>query len=189
MSQTKAELRQKLKAQRAALDSTKYQELSRIIIKKCSKIIPWQTTKKIHMYLPVQERREVDTWSLLELAFEKGLMAVVPVMYEGEMLAMPVKPETTWRKNQLGIPEPVATKPLGSDARFDVIIVPMLGFDRARHRIGNGGGHYDRFLASQAGAMKIGLSYEDCCCGDEFQHEPHDIALDYVVTEAGVISG
>jgi 5-formyltetrahydrofolate cyclo-ligase len=65
---------------------------------------------------------------------------------------------------------------------FDVIIVPMLGFDASLQRIGWGGGYYDKFLAAQPQAIKIGVCYSI----GEVEHipaEPHDVPLDMIVTE------
>lgn len=66
-----------------------------------------------------------------------------------------------------------------------MIIVPMLGFDGALHRLGYGGGYYDRLLARQATARKIGLCY-DLGRLEQLPVEPHDQPLDAVITENGV---
>jgi 5-formyltetrahydrofolate cyclo-ligase len=65
---------------------------------------------------------------------------------------------------------------------FDVIIVPMLGFDTSLQRIGWGGGYYDKFLATQPKAKKIGVCYS---IGEveRIPAEPHDIPLDMIMTE------
>jgi len=68
---------------------------------------------------------------------------------------------------------------------FDVILVPMLGFDSSCQRIGHGGGWYDRFLAQNPRALKIGVCFEDFKVA-QVPRESHDIKLDYVVTEAQV---
>lgn len=67
----------------------------------------------------------------------------------------------------------------------DVIIVPMLGFNRRKYRLGRGGGFYDRLLA-QNNALTIGLAFAD----DErqFEPEPHDIPLNHIITEQEIIS-
>jgi len=66
---------------------------------------------------------------------------------------------------------------------FDIIIVPMLGFDtKTLHRVGYGGGYYDRFLADQAGAKKIGVCYETGRVG-KIPAGPHDVPLDMIITE------
>jgi 5,10-methenyltetrahydrofolate synthetase len=70
---------------------------------------------------------------------------------------------------------------------FDAVIVPMLGFDpRTLHRLGYGGGYYDRFLAAQPAAHKIGVCYEIGKV-EGLPNEPHDIPLDMIITELGKI--
>lgn len=64
---------------------------------------------------------------------------------------------------------------------FDIIIVPCLGFSESRYRLGWGGGFYDKFLAAQPNALKVGLAYSDSLIN--FNPEPHDIPLDIIVTE------
>ena len=65
--------------------------------------------------------------------------------------------------------------------RPDLILVPALAFDRAGYRLGRGGGYYDRLLSGATG-MKTGVGY-DCQIFDAIPCEPHDIGVDYVVTE------
>ena len=71
---------------------------------------------------------------------------------------------------------------------IDVILVPGVVFDRAGRRIGQGGGYYDRFLASLAQAqrpMTIGLAFE-CQLVDRVPTDEKDMPVDVLVTEAGM---
>lgn len=76
----------------------------------------------------------------------------------------------------------------------DVILVPALGFDYAGNRLGYGKGHYDRYFASldnHATMRKIGLTYahivdEISLKVDALPKDPHDVSMDYILTEAGV---
>lgn len=66
------------------------------------------------------------------------------------------------------------------------ILVPLLAFDRAGHRLGRGGGYYDRTLAAHPHAVRIGLAY----AGQEqagIPTEVHDMRLQHILTPAGVI--
>lgn len=67
------------------------------------------------------------------------------------------------------------------EKKYDVVLVPLLGFNKQGFRLGHGGGWYDRFLATQPQALKIGIGWEDSLV--EFTPEPHDIPMDIVVTE------
>lgn len=63
----------------------------------------------------------------------------------------------------------------------DVAFVPLIGFTQDCDRLGQGGGHYDRWLAEHPGRITIGLAW-DVQLVEELPVEPHDIALDAVVT-------
>jgi len=63
----------------------------------------------------------------------------------------------------------------------DVVFVPLIGFTPALDRLGQGGGHYDRWLAEHPGALAIGLAW-DVQARDTLPREAHDMALDAVVT-------
>ena len=71
--------------------------------------------------------------------------------------------------------QPIPSEP------FDVIVVPVVGFDRDNNRLGLGGGWYDRFLAGQPDARKIGVAYAWALVPEGLPVEPHDVRLDRVV--------
>jgi 5-formyltetrahydrofolate cyclo-ligase len=64
----------------------------------------------------------------------------------------------------------------------DLIIIPLLGFDAALNRIGQGGGHYDRYLAAHPHAVRIGLAWEGQRV-DSIDVRPWDVPLDALLTE------
>ncbi len=76
-----------------------------------------------------------------------------------------------------------SVQPRGDAAELvpDVLIVPLVGFTARGQRLGQGGGHYDRYLAQHPHILPIGLAW-DCQLVDELPVEPHDIALKGVVT-------
>ncbi|MGF6569800.1 5,10-methenyltetrahydrofolate synthetase [Paraburkholderia fungorum] len=70
----------------------------------------------------------------------------------------------------------------------ELLFIPCVGFDADGYRLGYGGGYYDRTLAAWPGSKQpvtVGIAYEACRTQD-LQREAHDIALDLIVTEAGV---
>jgi 5-formyltetrahydrofolate cyclo-ligase len=77
-----------------------------------------------------------------------------------------------------GTGQPAATAPLVTP---DVLFVPLVGFSATGARLGQGGGHYDRWLAAHPEVPAIGLAW-DCQLVDELPHEPHDRPLTAVVT-------
>jgi 5-formyltetrahydrofolate cyclo-ligase len=71
----------------------------------------------------------------------------------------------------------------------DVLLVPLLAFDKAGYRLGYGGGFYDATLAklrAKKPIIAIGVAYADQEVAD-VPHEAHDMKLDYVMTEKGIV--
>lgn len=186
----KSALRQDLLHSREQLTPAQIDDASRHITARCIQLIPWDKTSSVHTYLPIPNRNEVSTWPLLDYIWHHRpeVETAIPVMQEGHLRSAAIGSQTQLRKNQFGFSEP--EKPLVYDAAhtFDVIIVPTLGFDRHGSRLGYGQGHYDQFLASQPPAITVGLAYSALEVSDGLPTEPHDVPLDYIVTENEVIS-
>jgi 5-formyltetrahydrofolate cyclo-ligase len=68
----------------------------------------------------------------------------------------------------------------------DVLLVPLLAFDRRGHRLGYGGGYYDRTLAALPGAVALGIGYAAQEL-DEVPAGPEDAPLAAIATEAGLV--
>jgi len=129
----------------------------------------------------------------------KGEFAIRPLMRElhkrGGHPALPVvarareplefhrwHPGVTMVRSVYNIPVPEDTPRV----RPDVLVVPLVGFDAAGYRLGYGGGYYDRTInALQPHPLLIGVGYEMSRL-DTIHPQPHDIPMDYIVTEAGV---
>lgn len=91
-------------------------------------------------------------------------------------------PETPMRSGQYNIPEPQGTAAVTPD----ILLIPCVGVDRKRYRMGYGGGYYDRTLAALSPRPQaIGIAYADTVV-ESIAPQAHDIALDRVVTEDGI---
>ena len=83
----------------------------------------------------------------------------------------------------MGIPEPAYPR-LADPAMIDVVLVPGLCFDVCGGRLGYGAGVYDRLLPKlRAGTLRIGLAYDFQLSQARLPQEPHDLLMDYIVTE------
>ncbi|MDR0861448.1 MAG: 5-formyltetrahydrofolate cyclo-ligase [Oscillospiraceae bacterium] len=130
--------------------------------------------------------REPDTHELIHSAFGMGKTVALPVtMPDGSMTARIVNDVTSLSIRNLGIPEPDDTRPPLLPEEIDLIVVPAVAFDRRGYRLGRGGGFYDRYLARTSGCS-VGLAREGLL-RDCVPVEPHDMAVDCVVTERGVL--
>ncbi len=130
----------------------------------------WQQTfaepVRVHCFLPILRRNEVDTWPVIRWLWQQpSVDVVVPVtdFAGGGMVHVALRADTPLFTNSYGIPEPDP----GQGAQFrpedmDMVLVPLLVADQQGHRVGYGGGFYDRFLAQcRPDCLKTGLSFFD----------------------------
>ncbi|CAN5830359.1 5-formyltetrahydrofolate cyclo-ligase [soil metagenome] len=87
--------------------------------------------------------------------------------------------------HRFGFLQPAADSPILPPRSVDVVLVPGLAFDRQGRRLGRGAGYYDRFLAGLA-ADKVALTTQSRIV-EEVPSEPHDVAVDWIATESGVV--
>ncbi len=128
---------------------------------------------------------EIDLRPLWHALHGRGCVVVLPqTPPRGEALVFRV-----WSPGAEMVAERFGTlRPVGAVAVPGLIFAPFLAFDRACHRLGYGGGYYDRTLAGLAGVPAVGLGFSGLAV-DSLPVGPHDRALDAVVTELGVTAG
>lgn len=129
-------------------------------------------------------RDEVDVRFAIRALRDAGAVAALPVVVgKGQPLAFREwHPGVAMRAGALGIPAPVDTPLVVPDAA----LVPLVGFDARGYRLGYGGGYFDRTLAALARKpLAIGVGYEIARL-PTIRPQPHDIPMDFIVTEAGV---
>jgi 5-formyltetrahydrofolate cyclo-ligase len=127
---------------------------------------------------------EVDTARIDERARARGLVVVYPrVDGQARLLAFHAVTPDELVPMRFGLHEPRADAPAVELPEIAGFIVPGLAFDRAGWRIGWGRGHYDAtFAAASPRALRIGLAFE-CQMVEAVAHEPHDVALNIIITE------
>lgn len=129
----------------------------------------------------VSIRSEVGTPALLAGLGAAGHTVLLPrVEPDGGLTA---RHATNLEPGAFGIPEP--TGPAVPWAEIAVALVPGLAFDRAGHRLGYGGGYFDRTLAAFRGAI-VGIAFS-CQILDEVPAGPDDVDVDRIVTEDELI--
>ena len=141
----------------------------------------WQTARAVLLFFPLP--REPDLAPLLADALAGGKLLALPRFNAATRAYEPVQVRDLGRElvpGPFGVREPTANCPLVAMNRLDLALVPGLGFDARGHRLGRGKGHYDRLLADFTG-MKMGVAF-DFQVVAAVPREPHDIALDAVVT-------
>ena len=143
--------------------------------------------KVVHIYLPIANKAEIDTWPIIQYLWSKNTKVIVPKMEPNSMLSSWIlTPDTKMSVNKWKVPEPVDAEPAANNT-IDMVILPLLVCDKLGNRIGYGMGYYDRFLASvKQKLMKVGLSYFSPI--DIISNpDPWDIPLDYCISPDEVI--
>ncbi|EIL93434.1 MULTISPECIES: 5-formyltetrahydrofolate cyclo-ligase [Rhodanobacter] len=123
----------------------------------------------------------------------RGQQFLLPVIGAGRKLRFaPWKAGDQVQPNRYGIPEPVDPPELFEPFQIDLVLVPLLGFDRRGNRLGHGGGYYDRgfaFLNEQVRPTEpllVGIAY-DFQELEIVNEEPWDVPLDFVATDRELI--
>lgn len=124
----------------------------------------------------------------------RGQRYHLPVLVPGRRLRFaPWRRDAEMRANRYGIPEPqCAPDELLAPQALDLVLVPLLGFDRRGHRLGTGGGFYDRSFAFLQAAARpaqpvlvgIGYSFQEV---PALQSAAWDVRLDFIATERELI--
>ena len=129
----------------------------------------------------VKAGSEVDPAGLMDIAGRAGKVLALPWLADR-------KAEIRFR--QWTPSEPLETAPFGFQQPAetalqcapDLILTPLVGFDRALNRLGQGQGHYDRAFAAYPHSLRIGLAWSVQEC-DNLVPDPWDIPLDAILTE------
>ena len=131
-------------------------------------------------------RRELDTLTLLEKLAEKDIKIALPIVKKNSRILdfAHWTPQTQMKENQYGILEPIDTEKVVPD----IVIVPMLAFDRRGYRLGYGGGYYDATLSAlraDKDIKAVGYAYAQQAVLFPLPKEDHDQKLDWIVTDQG----
>lgn len=185
----KAELRKLMLQQRRALPAGEVQRRSESIAEQFFANFVLQPGQTVHVFLPIVKNNEVNTWPIIErLRLEHPAVRVVVPVTDVEQNILThhhLTDEAVLVENPWGIPEPQNAR-LVLAPEVDMVLIPLLAFDEAGHRVGYGKGFYDRFLADcRPEVLKIGLSLEPPV-PTIADPNPFDVPLDVVVMPGGV---
>ena len=148
-------------------------------------VADWLRQADVHalgFYFPIQDEPDLRTVIAAWLASDPRRVAALPVM-DGKLLAFHTwTAEAPMQAGDFGIPVPAQ----GRAVQPECLLVPCLGFDEQRFRLGYGGGYYDRTLAALIPfPLVVGIAFEAARL-KTIEPQAHDIKMDVVITEAGV---
>jgi 5-formyltetrahydrofolate cyclo-ligase len=141
-------------------------------------------SKIIGFYWPV--KKEIDPTAIVETFIAKGGQCALPVIQEDSRILKFAlwQNYTAMIKGPMGIMQPV----IDDNTRWvspDILLVPLLAFDRKGHRLGYGGGYYDatiRALREVKDVLAVGIGYAQQAVIFNLPAEEHDQRLDWVIT-------
>ncbi len=178
----KKELRKKYRELRQQLTLIEIEKLSLDIANNLLQINVWNKTY-YHLFMTIEEQKEIDTQFILQVLAGKDKEIVVS---KSDFITLQMKhflltDNTKFIKNVYNIPEPIGGLKVPV-SKIDVVFVPLLAFDTKGNRVGYGKGFYDKFLSKcLPKTIKIGISFFEAekIIDDIFNN---DIQLDYCIT-------
>lgn len=173
----KTSLRKKIREQKRAMTEAEIVERSEKLGVLFASSELYRNAQTIYAYLPYNQ--EVRTVPMLERAMKDGKRVAVPKVYGEEMKFLYITDLNRVEKGYAGIPEPMGDEPVAQDPTA-LVLMPGLAFDREGHRIGYGGGFYDKFLAAEPGHPTVALCYEFQMV-ERIPTEEFDVPVDQVI--------
>lgn len=184
---TKREIRKKIIHERDLLTYNEVMEKSQAIFQRLCSLSQYKRAKTVMAYMSY--RNEVSTPGFLAKVIEDGKRVVLPKVsgmalkiYEIHDIEKDIVPGFK------GIPEPLGEPENRVDpAEIDLAVIPGVVFDLQKHRIGYGGGFYDRFIPSlRQDCLKAGVAFQMQLVSG-IQAESFDVPVDIVITENMII--
>jgi 5-formyltetrahydrofolate cyclo-ligase len=178
-------LRQQLIAERETMMPMLRMQLTAEILPALGELLDRLNPQTVGFCWPF--RGEADLREFLSLWRAQGpnRTLALPVVHD-EVASMAFhswRPGVAMGADRFGIPFPQGTPVVHPD----LLVVPLNGFDARGYRIGYGGGFFDRTLAQLSPApVTVGVGFEIARL-DDVQPESHDVPLDWIVTEAGIV--
>ena len=176
-AEEKKALRAQIRVRKRAMTIEEIEERSAKLVEKFLSSDAYKNAKTVYGYLPYNQ--EVRTTRAMEQVLKDGKGLALPKIYGDRMDFIVVTDLSQVEKGYCGIPEPIHDEPLATD-ETSLVLMPGMAFDREGHRMGYGGGFYDKFLEREPNHPTIALCYEFQLL-DHLDVVAHDIPVDEVI--------
>ena len=174
----KKALRREIGAKKRALSAAEIESRSAILAEKLYATDQYRDCKSLYAYLSFNQ--EVRTNPIIRRAWADGKRVAVPKVVGDEMVFIWIDSfDNLAPQGAFHILEPIEDGPVASDETA-LILMPGLAFDPQGHRVGYGGGYYDRFLAREKDHPTVALCYGFQLLA-AIEAEPHDVPADAVL--------
>jgi len=180
----KAELRKRLRALRQTTPSEACAGRSQLIVERLAGHLA--NARAVALFWPLLDRHEVDLRKLDTGLRKRGARVAYPAgAAQGRVVLRFVADAASLEDRGNGYLEPAETDAPAPLDELDAVVVPAIAVDPAGHRIGYGGGYYDRLLAQRGGRTEptfLAVAY-DFQLVAEVPTGPQDVAVDWVITD------
>ena len=170
-------LRKQIREQKRAMTEAQIVAASQRLGELFAASQAYRDARTIYGYLPYNQ--EVRTVPMLEQAMKDGKRVAVPKVFGDEMSFIYLDDLSRVEKGYAGIPEPIDDGPVADDPTA-LVLMPGLAFDAQGHRIGYGGGFYDKFLANEPNHPTLALCYAFQMV-EHLETEAFDVPVDCVI--------
>ncbi|GAD90778.1 5-formyltetrahydrofolate cyclo-ligase [Vibrio halioticoli NBRC 102217] len=183
---TRNEIRKHIRKLRIALTTAEQNLASLRLVEQFKQLAELTQAKNVALYLA--NDGEINPELAIQWCWKNSINTYVPVLHpftKGQLLFLKLTPTTELIANKYGILEPkLSVCNIIPVAELDVIFTPLVAFDVHGHRLGMGGGYYDRTLApfiDGHGPQAIGIAH-DCQQLSLLPTEEWDVPLNKIVT-------
>ncbi len=182
-------LRQQHRTARAGLSTNTQSRHAQALRDRIDHLPEFRDARHIAGYAAI--KGEIDVNPVLQLAHANGKSVYLPALRENSMLFLPWIPGSALVQRGMGLYEPPSEDSLAlHPAQLDIVLTPLVVFDKTGHRIGQGGGYYDRTFAFKhhnptAMPFLLGVAHESQREGS-LTPMPWDVTLNAVATDAAL---
>lgn len=181
VSREKKSMRAILEQRRRVLSKEDVATNSEAIVSQIEQTEAFRSASVVMVYYPIHN--EVDLLPLVR-KYSSEKTFIFPVTHRHSIELRPFDGEENMRRGRFGVPEPQTDT---WEDTVDLILVPGVAFDTHMHRIGRGGGYYDRFLRKQHKAIKMGVAYDFQLKKKTIPHNIWDVCVDHIVTPTQIV--
>ncbi|KIR01874.1 5-formyltetrahydrofolate cyclo-ligase [Lachnospiraceae bacterium TWA4] len=180
--QEKKEIRKTVQSRRDAATDEQVVQMSEKVADFIESIPQYKEADCVYAYIDFNH--EVKTDVIVKRAWASGKRVAVPKVVGKDLIWYYIEKDEDLEPGYMGIPEPKTTlkEAHETDAFF---IMPGVAFDRGHHRVGYGGGYYDRYLEKPNTHYKAAIAFEFQIF-DAVPFEAHDILPDAIVSEKAI---
>lgn len=177
----KDDIRRRIKAQKSLLSDEERRSAAMRVFDMLERSTAFMMAEKILMYHSLAD--ELSTIEFIDRWRDRKRFFLPRV--NGVNLDVLPYDKASLRLGAFHIEEPSGDD-IADVADMELIVVPAIAYDRNGNRVGRGKGYYDRLLATTK-AVKVGVGYGFQLVDGDIDTEPHDVRVDMVITERGII--